>query len=774
MKFPLQPSFAILAGATAKKYGVAVKAAEGDSPAEILIHGPIGRSFWSADGITGKEFIDALNKFPVGEKVTIGINSQGGAVGEGLAIFNAIQRRAADITCRIDGYAISIASVIPLAAGKVVSPKSSIWMIHNAWSWFDGGQGNAEDMRHIAEMAKKAADMLDKHDDVLVAAYVARSGKKDEEIRNAMAEETWLTGEEAVEWGLADEVSDDAADLEALDFSGMEAKAFKKIPLNCRSLILAAAKTPISALPPQGKAQTKNQTEENSMNRAQRIALLNGWGVMVKDEASLTDARIEELIAMGKTAALAAFKGESAPAPAASNVVHITMADVDAAVSTAVQSAAQAAEKRAEVKSTLAQLVTERRITQAQADKWLPAALKDDSVVATLKENPVMPEAAAPVAQESEISVDASPKETVLALARFDKPMESFQRGNGVSMKELSKASMERAHFIEKNAKKMLPALAANAVPAGLQRSVILQTIVKDFARKVIPITLFATKFENVPLEGTNKVEVPYYDLDGSASTSFKGSDGYVAGNTATGVREIQVGKRADADVLDNTKQYDRKYQGLSFTSEEMARQPWLKKVELASLKAEKLASDIVAHILSIVTAAKFGAAVKTEDADTFDSDDVIDIKLACKLWPDMGRILLLDSAYDANLMKDPGFKNAFAAASDRAIKEGKLFPRVFGFDYSEYPTIPENDEKLVGFAAFKSAIGVAFAPVPPIEEVRKAGTTYQIYTDPVSEAVLEYRAFGDNQMDTGSHFIESSYGFERLLAGALKRICRP
>jgi len=768
MKFPSQPSFAILAGVTAKQYHVSVKAAEGDADAEILIHGPIGRSFWSEGGITGKDFTDALNQFPVGTKVTVGINSQGGAVGEGIAIYNAIKRRAEDITCRIDGYAISIASVIPLAAGKVISPDSAIWMIHNAWSWMEGGQGNAEDMRKLAELAGKAAEMLDKHDDVLVAAYVARSGKKDEEIRNAMAEETWLTGSEAVEWGLADEVSDDAADLEALDFSGMEAKAFKKIPLNCRAMILAASKTPNSALPPQGKAQTKNQTEENSMNRAQRIALLNGWGVMVKDEASVTDARLDELIAMGRTAAIAAFKGEAAPT--ASNVVHLTKADVDNAVNSAVQ----AAEKRAEVKATLATLVTERRITQSQADKWLPTALNDDSVLAALRENPVMPEAAAPVSQESEISVDASPKETVLAIARFDKPMESFQRGNGVSMKELSKASMERAHFIEKNAKKMLPALAANTVPAGLQRSVILQTIVKDFARKVIPVTLFATKFENVPLEGTNKVQVPYYDLDGSASTSFNSDTGYAAGNTVTAVREIQVGKRAVADVADNTKQYDRKYQGLSFTSEEMARQPWLKKVELASLKAEKLASDIIAHILSIVTAAKFGAAVKTEDADTFDSDDVIDLKLACKLWPEAGRVLLLDSAYDANLLKDPAFKVAYTIAREKANAEGKNFPMVYGFNYSEFPTIPENDEKLVGFAAFKSAIGVAFAPVPPIEEVRKAGTVYQIFTDPVSEAVLEYRSYGDSQMDTGSHFIESSYGFERLLAGALKRVCRP
>lgn len=769
MKFPIQPSFAILAGATAKKYGVAVKAAEGDAPAEILIHGPIGRSFWSADGITGKEFIDALNKFPVGEKVTIGINSQGGAVGEGLAIFNAIQRRAADITCRIDGYAISIASVIPLAASKVISPKSSIWMIHNAWSWFDGGQGNAEDMRHIAEMAKKAADMLDKHDDVLVAAYVDRSGKKDDEIRNAMAEETWLTGEEAVEWGLADEVSDDAADLETLDFSGMEAKAFKRIPLNCRSLILAAAKTPISALPPQGKAQTKTQTEETSMNRAQRIALLNGWGVMVKDEASLTDARIEELIAMGKTAALAAFKGETAPA--ASNVVPLTKADVDNAVATAVQSAVQAAEKRAEVKSTLAQLVAERRITQAQADKWLPAALKDDGVIAALRENPVMPEAAMPVAVEIPLDGGASPKEIVMHMASFDKPVQHWQKGNDVSMKDISRASMERALHFEKHAAKIIPVMNTNTIPANLQRNVILQSVVRDFPRRIIPLNLFSTVFSGIPLEGTNKVTVPVFNLDTESVKSFKFTDGYVTGDSTSAGVEVQIGKRADADVADDTKTYDRKYIGLAFTSEEMARQPFLKIQELAAQKLDNLIQAIVTHILGSVTAANYGAAAKTEDASTFDSDDVIDLKVACKLWPEIGRGLLLDSSYDGALLKDPAFKNAYTVAREAAVAAGKMFPNVFGFDYSEYPTIPTNGENLVGFAVHKSALAVAFAPVPPVEEVRQAGTTYQIFTEPKTGIVIEYRSYGSNPMDAGTHILESSYGFKKVLGGSLKRI---
>jgi len=352
--------------------------------------------------------------------------------------------------------------------------------------------------------------------------------------------------------------------------------------------------------------------------------------------------------------------------------------------------------------------------------------------------------------------------------AAFD----AMKRGEKVAPKDLDTTARNRATIIA-SCRDLV--MNSNTVPTGLKRSAILQEVVRDFARRIVPVTAgFSTVFQSVPLEGDNKVQVPYYDLDASASTSFNSDTGYAAGNTVTAVREIQVGKRAVADVADDTKQYDRKYQGLSLSSHEVQTQPGLKIVELARQKSEKLCSDVVTHILSIITAAKFGEAVKTEDADTFDSDDVIDVKLACKLWPKEGRSLILDSAYDANLLKDPAFKVAYTVALERAVKEGQVFPRIQGFDYAEYPTIPENGENLVGWAAYKSEIGIAFAPVPPSIEVQNAGTTWEFYTDPASGVTLEYRTFGNPALDAGFHFIESSYGFERLNANALKRICRP
>lgn len=199
--------------------------------AELLIYGPIGQSFWDENGVTAKDFSDALNAIPPGTQITIGINSQGGAIGEGLAIFNAIQRRADEITARIDGYALSAGSFIPLAAGKVISPDSAIWMIHRGWSY---AMGNADDMR-------KQAEVLDKHDDTLIDIYTAKTGKDRAVIVEDLSDETWLTGAEAVAYGLADESGGDtdAEAMAAVDLSQAPAGTFKRNPIQSIAALFA-------------------------------------------------------------------------------------------------------------------------------------------------------------------------------------------------------------------------------------------------------------------------------------------------------------------------------------------------------------------------------------------------------------------------------------------------------------------------------------------------------------------------------------------------------
>jgi ATP-dependent Clp protease protease subunit len=773
---------------------------------EIVLTGAVGRSWWDDSGITEAEFREALKGIPEGRQIRLLINSEGGSVKEGLGIYNAIKARSKDITARISGYALSIASVFPLAASKVISPKAAIWMVHKAWSY---AQGNSDDMENSAKMLRE-------HDEVLSDIYAAETGKDKSEWLDLMKAETWIRGASAVEYGLADETEDDDAvaayrplhpdfisrcknlSPEILNTISAAAKGEQKTksqtdnakPITPAAVIsdlekgLVTFETMDSALgypaseqirkqlienavihaiqsTPAPKQGAENHNKSNTM-RNKLIALLNSRGVEVND--SMTDEQLLALVENGKPKAAAAAPQNSI--------------DITSEIAKGVKAEVAKLERKADAKEALAKLVGEKRITQAQADKALPAIIafageiKDSPVLAALRENPIMQEPAEPVAADSEITGDASVADICNGIKQCNDAMKSWQRGNSVSAKALAKASVRRAEIINQHAKKLHGVLAAgtNTIDAALQRDVILQSVIVDFARRLLPLQAFSTVFQNVPLEGTNKVQVPFFDLDSGSSTSFKGSDGYVAGDTATDNREIQIGKRADSDVADNTKQYDRKYQALSFTSEELARQPYLNVVQLARLKAEKLASDIVSHVLSIVTAANYGAAEVTKAAALFTSDDVADLKLACKAWPEMGRSLILDSAYDAALLKDGAIKGALNYGGSEAIRQGRI-PELFGFSYREIPTIPSNSENLVGFATFVSAILFAQAPVPPTEEVRRDGTAYSIITDPATGIAFEYRTFGNSQADKAVHIIEASYGFAKGNGNALKRI---
>jgi ATP-dependent protease ClpP protease subunit len=312
---------------------------------------------------TGLEFTDALNQIPVGEKVTVGVNSQGGYIGEGLAIFNAIARRSEDVTVRIDGYALSIASFFPLAASKVVSPKTSVWMTHYGWS---GTQGNAKDHR-------KSADMLDTHDNVLVSEYRKKTGKSEKQIRDMLDAETWMTGEEAIQFGLADEEGANEPDLSALDFSNATADTFKCGPSaallisRCKNIApeIQNALRPVAvndSAAPGGGQQNQNK-QENQMNKKLIVALLKKHGI----EALETESETELQAKLDKIPAAVA-----APAPQPTNVVPVSAEEFKA-------------EKRRRVRAEVVRL-GENKIPNDKIDVWTDRAIagKEDEIYAEI------------------------------------------------------------------------------------------------------------------------------------------------------------------------------------------------------------------------------------------------------------------------------------------------------------------------------------------------------------------------------------------------------
>lgn len=158
--------------------------------ATIRLYDEIG--YW---GVTAEDFAAELGRISA-PQIEVQINSPGGDVFDGIAIFNALRAHQAHVTTRVDGIAASAASVIVQAGDRRVMLGSSQVMIHDAWGM---AVGSAADMREFA-------DLLDLQSDVLAGIYADRSGRDRDEIRQMMLGETWLVDQAAVDAGLADEV----------------------------------------------------------------------------------------------------------------------------------------------------------------------------------------------------------------------------------------------------------------------------------------------------------------------------------------------------------------------------------------------------------------------------------------------------------------------------------------------------------------------------------------------------------------------------------------
>lgn len=173
--------------------GIAPVAAEADDANTISIYDVIGEDWWTGTGFTDKRMAAALRA--IGAKpVTVNVNSPGGDVFQGLAIYNLLREHPAEVTVRVMGIAASIASIIAMAGDKVEMGMSSFLMIHNSWG---AVIGNQNDMR-------EAADTFAKFDAAMSDIYLARTGLKAKEIGDMMDAETFITAAEAVKLGFAD------------------------------------------------------------------------------------------------------------------------------------------------------------------------------------------------------------------------------------------------------------------------------------------------------------------------------------------------------------------------------------------------------------------------------------------------------------------------------------------------------------------------------------------------------------------------------------------
>lgn len=173
------------------------RAAEADMAATISIYDAIGMDPWSGEGVTARRVAAALRS--VGKApVAVNINSPGGDMFEGLAIYNLLREHPAEVTVRVMGIAASAASIIAMAGDRIEMGLGSFLMIHNSWGVV---VGNQQDMRD-------AAATFAEFDAAMVDVYSARTGGKPDDIAKMMAEETWLRAATAMEIGFADATFD--------------------------------------------------------------------------------------------------------------------------------------------------------------------------------------------------------------------------------------------------------------------------------------------------------------------------------------------------------------------------------------------------------------------------------------------------------------------------------------------------------------------------------------------------------------------------------------
>ena len=198
-------------GAKASGYRMLAKGARG----EIYLYGPIGASFWS-DGIGAKQFADDLKALGNVSSIDVRINSEGGDVFDGRAIYNQLSQHKATKTVYVDGLAASIASLIAMAGDEIIMGDGAFMMIHQPWGV---AVGNAPEMR-------RTADLLDSVNGTMIDTYAARTKQSRDEVSAWLAAETWMPAQDAVEKGFADKIVEGAKVAASI----VRPEAFKNLP----------------------------------------------------------------------------------------------------------------------------------------------------------------------------------------------------------------------------------------------------------------------------------------------------------------------------------------------------------------------------------------------------------------------------------------------------------------------------------------------------------------------------------------------------------------
>ncbi|WP_414430841.1 head maturation protease, ClpP-related [Alcanivorax sp. IL3] len=200
-----------------QQWNPGVRAAAADDNNDIGIFDVIGEDFWTGEGVTSKRVAAALRNIGPENDVTVNINSPGGDLFEGLAIYSLLKEHKGKVTVKVLSLAASAASIIAMAGDEIQIARAGFFMIHNAWTL---AIGNRHDLRDLA-------DFLEPLDRSMADVYSVRTEEPIETMQAMMDAESWIGGSDAVSEGFADSLlASDQIDAEA-NVSGTKVAAKK-------------------------------------------------------------------------------------------------------------------------------------------------------------------------------------------------------------------------------------------------------------------------------------------------------------------------------------------------------------------------------------------------------------------------------------------------------------------------------------------------------------------------------------------------------------------
>jgi len=233
---------------------------------EVLIYDVIGWPYVEAGEFT-RDFKAIKSK-----EITVGINSPGGDVFDGTAIYNTIKEHPAKITTRIDGIAASMASIIALAGDEIQIASNAYYMMHNPWSM---AMGDYRDFETEAALLKRIAGTL-------AQTYSERTGQSMDTVKEMMDNETWIIGKELVEQGFADKVIGEGKK------ASFDLSMYANTPKDIKS---ETVKTPVKT----EREFEQILTRDAGLSRSQAKTVSRQWFNALEGKPAAVDSDIEAL-----------------------------------------------------------------------------------------------------------------------------------------------------------------------------------------------------------------------------------------------------------------------------------------------------------------------------------------------------------------------------------------------------------------------------------------------------------------------------------------------